>query len=87
LDLSAAPNGAYIEFYGTGLRSNPGIQTVSVTIGGIPCIVTYAGQQHQYPGMDQVNVRVPPQLIGKGEVDLNLIVNDSPANALRVAFK
>ena len=87
LDLSAAPNGAYLEFYGTGLRDNPGIRTVGVSIGGIPCAVTYAGSQNQYPGMDQVNVLVSPKLMGKGEVDVNLIVNGSPANTLRVAFK
>jgi uncharacterized protein (TIGR03437 family) len=73
--------------YGTGIRNNTGLSSVAVTIGGIVAPVLYAGPQNQYPGLDQINVQIPPGLAGKGEVDVVVLVNGKTANTVRVAFK
>jgi uncharacterized protein (TIGR03437 family) len=43
--------------------------------------------QGQYEALDQVNVRVPRALIGKGEVNIVLIVDGVRANAVTVKVK
>jgi uncharacterized protein (TIGR03437 family) len=40
-----------------------------------------------YAGLDQVNVLVPRDLIGKGEVPIVLMVDGKQANSVTVAFK
>jgi uncharacterized protein (TIGR03437 family) len=87
IDLSNATGGAYLELYGTGIRSLGGLPAASAAIGGIPATVTYAGPQTQFPGMDQVNIQIPKQLQGRGEVDITLLVGGKAANTVRVAFK
>jgi uncharacterized protein (TIGR03437 family) len=44
-----------------------GVQCVS---GSLSLPVTYAGPQKQYPGMDQINVRLPASLAGSGTVSV-----------------
>jgi uncharacterized protein (TIGR03437 family) len=60
---------------------------VSVTIGGVAVPVFYAGAQGTYPGLDQVNIVLPLQLRGKGEVDLILTVDGQAANPVRIAIQ
>jgi len=59
--------------YGTGIRhaaaSNPNdedgvAEAVSVTIGGQPARVLYAGAQGSFAGLDQINVEIPASLAG-----------------------
>ena len=87
LDLSNAPGGAFIELYGTGIRANIGLAAVGAAIGGYPATVVYAGPQSQYEGMDQVNIQVPSQLQGAGDVTVTLLVDGLPTNAITVSFK
>jgi hypothetical protein len=53
-------------------------------IGGLEAPVLYAGAQGDYAGLDQLNVALPPSLIGRGEVDVVLAVGDSVANQVRI---
>jgi uncharacterized protein (TIGR03437 family) len=55
--------------------------------GGIAATAAYAEPQGQCPGLDQINVQVPPGLAGKGEVDVVVTVSGVAANTVRVAFK
>jgi uncharacterized protein (TIGR03437 family) len=86
-DLSTAPGGAVLVLYGTGIRNNSGLSSVTVTIGGLRAPALYGGPQNQYPGLDQINVQVPAGLAGKGEVDVAVVVSGKAANTVRVAFK
>jgi uncharacterized protein (TIGR03437 family) len=58
LVTSSAPlhAGDYVSLYLTGLGSttNP-----TVTVGGEPCPVTYAGAAPGFPGLNQINCRIP----------------------------
>jgi uncharacterized protein (TIGR03437 family) len=67
------------------LRSE--LANVSATIGGIPVIVDYAGNQNFYVGVDQINLRLPKSLIGKGDADVNLLIDGKGTNAVKVNFK
>jgi uncharacterized protein (TIGR03437 family) len=45
---------------GGGNGVHDAVQTPLVTIGGVPAQVLYAGQAPGFPGVDQINVMIPP---------------------------
>jgi uncharacterized protein (TIGR03437 family) len=60
------------------------LAAVTAKIGGQDAEVLYAGAQGGYAGLDQVNIRVPRSLIGRGDVDVVLRVDNKMANAVVV---
>jgi lysyl endopeptidase len=86
IDLGPPTEQVYLILFGTGLRniaftSDP---VVTADAGGVPLEITYAGPQGQYAGLDQVNVRLPRSLVGKGEVPVTIRVNGVASNAVTV---
>ena len=77
----------YLEFFGTGIRGKSSDSNVTVTIGGKPVQVLYAGPQSQFPGLDQVNVGGMLNLRSSGLVDVVLTVDGQVANKVQVAFQ
>ena len=77
----------FLVLYATGLRHRTPEETVSVRIGGQEADVTYAGLQPQFSGLDQVNVRVPRDLQGRGLVDLVMRVGAAESNTVQVLFQ
>ena len=73
----------YLSLYGTGIR---GGASVRVSIGGTAIPVVYAGPQGQFQGLDQINVRLPASLRGKGETDLVLIVDGVSSNPVKIGI-
>ena len=53
---------------------------VQVTIGGADAPVLYAGPQGAFPGLDQINVQIPPMLAGEGLVLIQVTANGITAN-------
>jgi uncharacterized protein (TIGR03437 family) len=76
----------YLSFFGTGIRNRGSLAGVTVSVGGQRVPVVYAGQQGQYAGLDQVNVRLPASLRG-GEQDVVLTVDGSTANTVRIRIQ
>ena len=74
----------YVSLYGTGLRG--AASSVTCTVGGVPVLVTYAGPQGAFPGLDQVNISIPAALRGRGEVDVVVSASGHASNAVRLAF-
>ena len=87
LNVEPSAGEVTVALFGTGfrLRSAPG--AVTVTLGNQACEVLYAGAQGQYPGLDQVNLRVPPSLAGSGEVTISMAVDSQRANRLTVNIR
>jgi uncharacterized protein (TIGR03437 family) len=77
----------YLILYGTGIRGRASLSDVSVTIGGLPATVSYAGPQGVYPGLDQVNVLIPQALTGSKQVDLDLKILKNAANTVQLLFQ
>ena len=73
--------------YGSGFRFNGGLSNVSVTVGGAPVTVQYAGPQGGFVGLDQLNLLLPKSLATRGEVDVVLTVNGKIANTLKLNIK
>jgi len=84
IGLGAESDQVILLLFGTGIR---GEKSVSVRIGGIDAPVLGASAQAQFVGLDQVNVRLPRDLRGRGEVELTLAVEGRAANTVTLRFQ
>jgi uncharacterized protein (TIGR03437 family) len=73
-----------VTLYGTGFRHCGSTAAVQTTVGGVGVEVLYAGPQQEYPGLDQLNLRLPAALAGSGEVEVLLTVNGKTSNAVKL---
>jgi uncharacterized protein (TIGR03437 family) len=87
INLGPESDQVFLLLFGTGLRFNSGLTAVTARIGGVDATVTYAGAQGDLVGLDQVNLRAPRSLAGRGEVALVLSVNGKAANAVTFNFR
>jgi uncharacterized protein (TIGR03437 family) len=60
---------------------------VSVRVGGVAAQSPFAGAQGEFVGLDQVNALLPRSLAGRGEMDVELVVDGQGANAVKVNVK
>jgi uncharacterized protein (TIGR03437 family) len=60
---------------------------ITTVVGGVACETLYAGAQSSLAGLDQVNVRLPRSLVGRGEVDVIFTADGKAANVVRVKVK
>ncbi len=74
-----ASRGSILSLYGTG-QGVSGL-AVSVTVGGYAADVLYAGLVSGYPGLLQINVRVPSGYIATGQSSVSISVGQSASQA------
>lgn len=87
LEISQANEQVFLILFGTGWRGRSNLNNVSVTLGGLAVETSFAGPQGSLAGLDQLNLRLPRELSGRGEVELALRVDGQLANAVRLNFK
>lgn len=87
IDLGPESDQVYLILYGAGIRFRSSLSAVTVTVGGVNAPLQYAGAQGSLVGLDQVNALLPRELIGRGEVDVALIVDGQLANVVKVHVK
>ncbi|MBI1762909.1 MAG: SBBP repeat-containing protein [Acidobacteria bacterium] len=87
LDLGPTSDQVFLVLFGTGIRFRNSLTTVVATIGGATSEVSFAGSQGGLVGLDQVNVRIPRSLLGRGEADVVLTVDGQAANTVKVNIK
>jgi len=85
IDLGPATDQVILLLYGTGIRGFS--SGVKVSIGGQAAELVGAAPQGQYLGLDQINVRVPRSLAGKGEVPIAVTVDGKRANTVTVNIR
>jgi len=85
VDLSTGD--AVVSLYGTGWRGAEGTSSVEAAIGGVTAAVLFTGAQSEFPGLDQINLRIPPELAGRGSVEILVKVNGRPANPVRMEIR
>ena len=86
LDLGPATDQVFLVLFGTGLRFHSSLSAVTAKIGGLDATVVFAGTAPGV-GLDQVNVSLPRNLLGRGEVDVGLTVDGKAANTVQVNIK
>jgi uncharacterized protein (TIGR03437 family) len=95
IDLGPPSDEVFLSLFGTGLRSRSSLENVKLRLSSedlvwgfasIDLPVIYAGAQGQFPGLDQVNVKLPRSLQGRFDayLDVNVIVDgkSSPQNTI-----
>lgn len=87
LDLGPEGEIVVLALFGTGWRQISALDDVRVTIGGLNVPVEYAGKQPTVIGLDQINVRLPRTLIGRGDLDVVVKVKGEAANTVRIKVK
>lgn len=79
LSLGDASDTLYIELYGTGIR---GAASVQCFVGGESVQVLYAGPVASYAGLDQVNISIPKNLAGTGDVRVYVVADGVASNVV-----
>ncbi len=87
IDVGPETDTVFLLLYGTGVRFRSALSGAGVKIGGVDAQVDYAGAQNDFAGLDQLNVRLPRSLIGRGEVDVALTVDGQMSNTVRINIK
>lgn len=87
IDLSTASDRVYLNLYGTGIRKVSSLSQVKVKVGGIEITLDYAGPQGVFVGLDQLNVRLPQTLTGRGLVTIEVVVEGQMANPIMVYIR
>ena len=86
IDLGTSAESVFLVLFGTGLRYR-GTAPVQASIGGTNAEVTFAGAQGSLVGVDQINLRLPRTLIGRGLVNVVLTVGNLAANTVQIQIR
>ncbi len=86
IDPGPATDQVFLVLFGTGIRNRSALSGVTASIGGLALEVLYAGASPDYVGLDQVNLRLLPDLAGRGELSLSLNVDGLAANVVKIRF-
>lgn len=86
IDLGPETDQVFLILFGTGIRGGTTISTAA-NVGGFNAPVEYAGAQGSFTGLDQINLRLPRTLAGRGEVDVLITVKGKPANPVKVRIR
>ncbi len=87
IDLGPESDQVFLVLFLTGARFNSGLSGVAADIGSVNAPVLYAGAQGSLFGLDQMNIRLPRTLIGRGLVDLTATVDGKVTNKVQINIK
>jgi uncharacterized protein (TIGR03437 family) len=80
IDLGPETDQVYLLLFGTGMRHRSSLANVNVRIGDVDAPVEYAGPQGEFAATDQINVRLPRSLVGRGVVPVQVTVDGKLAS-------
>jgi uncharacterized protein (TIGR03437 family) len=87
IDLGPTTDQVFLILYGTGIRFRSALSAVSYNVGGITGTPGYAGPQNDFVGLDQINVPLSRNLIGRGSVNVFLTVDGKSSNIVTINIK
>ncbi len=87
INLGPETDQVFLILFGTGIRFHSSLAlAVTIKIGGVDAEVLYAGPQGDFVGLDQLNIRLPRTLAGRGEIDVALNIDGRSANPVRISI-
>ncbi|HMV84875.1 MAG TPA: family 10 glycosylhydrolase [Blastocatellia bacterium] len=87
IDLGGENEQVFLVLFGTGWRLRGSLTNVAARVGGLAAEVLYAGQQGDFIGLDQMNVKLPRALVGRGLVEAVLFAEGYSSNAVQINVK
>ena len=84
LTVGTASRPNFLVLYGTGMRRRSSMSAVRVTIGGLALAADYLGAHAQFEGVEQLNVKMPQTLRGRGIVDVVITIDGRPSNISKI---
>jgi len=84
VDLGISTDAVTLKFYAYGVS---GASEVHVQIAGEEVPLLYAGASGYFPGLDEVMVRVPQSLAGRGATDVTLTADGQAANPVHIRIQ
>ncbi len=87
IDLSNTSEQVFLLLYGTGFRNRTSLSNAVATFGGTEAPLLYAGPQGGFVGLDQLNVRIPASLRGRGDVSINVTLEGLTSNTVTLNFR
>lgn len=87
IDLGPPGDRVYLLLSGTGIRHRSSLAGIHAMLAGMTTLVGYAGSQPGAAGVDQLNLMIPRELAGRGEVEVEVWVDGQPANLVKVKVK
>lgn len=87
IDQGSEADQLILVLFGTGMRNNVSINKTVAYIGEMRAGVQYIGAQGGFAGLDQMNIIIPRNLAGRGEVDVHVTVSGKTANPVRIKIK
>jgi uncharacterized protein (TIGR03437 family) len=84
IDLSDTADQLFLALFGTGFRYRSDLSAVTARIGGEAVETLYAGGHHTFVGLDQINLRIPQSLRGRGDLDVVVSADGKTANSVRI---
>ncbi len=87
IDVGNPAEQVFLLAFGTGISGRLALSNFQARIGGETAEITFVGPQNDFVGLDQVNLRLPRVLAGRGAVDITLTVDGKAANVVQVNIK
>lgn len=84
ISLDDPADQVFLILYGTGFRDYSLLERVFADIDGTTVRPTYAGPQGGLVGLDQANLPLPRTLIGRGLIDVSLMVDAVRSNRVQI---
>jgi uncharacterized protein (TIGR03437 family) len=75
----------FLVLYATGIRNHS--KEVRVAVNGLELPSLYAGAHSIYPGLDQINVLLPADLLGTGAATVSLVTESGVSNSVALVFQ
>ncbi|QOY91245.1 erythromycin esterase family protein [Paludibaculum fermentans] len=82
LDLTASDGGITVSLYGTGARA---AETLTAKLGVQDVEVIAFAPYDGHPGMDKVDILIPPSLANRGTASLQLTADGVPSNSVTLS--
>ena len=77
----------FLILYCTGVRGRRGEQGATVQLGDVAVVADFVGPQSEFEGLDQINIKLPRALAGKGEVSVSAEVDGLRSNSGSLTFR
>jgi uncharacterized protein (TIGR03437 family) len=87
IDLGPETDQVFLVLFSTGARFRSSLAASSAMVGGANAEVLYVGPAGGFVGLDQSNIRLSRNLIGRGEVEVKLTVDGKTSNTVRINIK